>query len=112
MKNLNKTPAPCPDESIDEKQPNEAQVAGSPQTSRKRGLRSDAKKRAASRPEFGPSPGYHPVPGAYGDPTHYPAKTSANLINDLPPTADPMERVPADQVQDEPLERGPHDQEE
>src|SRR5438477_7192436 len=36
------------------------------QISSKTGKRSSAQKLAASRPEFGPSPGAHPVAGAFG----------------------------------------------
>ncbi len=37
------------------------------QVSNKSGKRSSVEKLAASRPEFGPSPGANPVPGAHGD---------------------------------------------
>lgn len=37
------------------------------QTSNKSGKHSSAEKLAASRPEFGESPGAHEVPGAHGD---------------------------------------------
>lgn len=39
------------------------------QTSNKTGKHSSAEKLAASRPEFGSSPGAHPVDGAFGDQT-------------------------------------------
>lgn len=38
------------------------------QTSNKTGKHSSAEKLAASRPEFGTSPGAHPKPGAKGNP--------------------------------------------
>ena len=38
------------------------------QTSNKSGKHSSAEKLAASRPEFGTSPGAHPKPGAHGNP--------------------------------------------
>jgi len=38
------------------------------QTSQKTGKHSSVEKLAASRPEFGNSPGQNPVPGADGDP--------------------------------------------
>ena len=37
------------------------------QVSKKSGKHSSVEKLAASRPEFGPSPGANPVPGAHGD---------------------------------------------
>ena len=37
------------------------------QVSNKSGKHSSVEKLAASRPEFGPSPGANPVPGAFGD---------------------------------------------
>lgn len=40
---------------------------GGRQTSNKTGKHSSAVKLAASRPEFGSSPGAHPVDGAFGD---------------------------------------------
>jgi len=39
------------------------------QTSNKTGKHSSVEKLAASRPEFGSSPGANPVPGAFGDQT-------------------------------------------
>lgn len=38
------------------------------QTSNKSGKHSSVEKLTASRPEFGPSPGTSPVPGAFGNP--------------------------------------------
>ncbi len=38
------------------------------QTAMKSGKHSSAEKLAASRPNFGPSPGYRPIPGATGNP--------------------------------------------
>jgi hypothetical protein len=92
VKNLNRTPAPSPDLTDEDVHHPEAPPA---QTSLKRGLKSDAQKKAASRPEYGSSPGAKPKPGAHGDATHYPARSSANrLDDDPPPPEDPMDPDP------------------
>lgn len=101
MKNLKRTAAPYEEPVMDQTSPIDEETVGSPQTSVKRGLKSDAKKTAASRPEYGDSPGAKEVPGAHGDPTNRPVKTSANKINERAPSADPMEKVPVDALETE-----------
>ncbi|MFN3322710.1 MAG: hypothetical protein ACK5AZ_04370 [Bryobacteraceae bacterium] len=82
-----------PTKEIEHAREEEEEVRGDFQTSEKRGLKSDAQKKNASRPEYDPSPGAKPVPGAFGNPTHEPAKGSANYLYDgPPPERDPMER--------------------
>ncbi|MDX2153288.1 MAG: hypothetical protein SFV54_21260 [Bryobacteraceae bacterium] len=80
MKNLKKTPAPAPE--LSDEEINERQTAPEGQTSIKRGMKSDAQKREASRPEYDASPGAKPKPGAHGDPTHKPARGSDNRLGD------------------------------
>jgi hypothetical protein len=57
------------------------EVQGDPQTSIKTGLKSDAKKRRASRSEYDARSSARPVPGAHGNPTaDKPDKGSDNRI--------------------------------
>jgi hypothetical protein len=48
------------------------------QTSNKTGKHSAVEKLAASRPEFGPSPGAHPVAGAFGEGSPEEAEPATN----------------------------------
>ena len=74
MSNRNK-PVPASDETARKQtevladelaQVNEEEDIAGRQISSKTGKRSSAQKLAASRPEFGASPGAHPVAGAFG----------------------------------------------
>jgi hypothetical protein len=62
-----------------------------PQTSGKRGLRSDTLKREASRHPAGPMPATTPVPGAFGSPARR-VRPGQSRAPEAPKAAEPRKR--------------------